>query len=137
MRKLTKKELEFLKKLQEDNDLQFKGLIRKFIIGNTYEPKYKLGDYVKVTEGGHHYIWGCRVVNVNCKIDEINWHLNDKGKETIQYCCTAYDQFGHDHLVIAEESIHGYSTQDFVVGRSDTDQNTFEKKSKYSDCSYL
>lgn len=135
-RKLTKQEQDFLNALCDDKELMAKGFIRRFIIRNTYEPKYKVGDYVKVTDDTCSYIWGNRVVGVNAKIVEINWLIGsgiDKGKECVQYECIAYDQFGNDHYVVAEESIYGNYEKRHIDCLSDTDQNTFEKKSKASD----
>ena len=132
-RKLNKQELELLTKLYGDETLCGRGAIRKFIIRNTYEPKYKVGDYVKITDETYTYIWGNRIVNVNAKITEINWWLNDKGSEFVQYGCVAYDQFGKDHYLVAQESINGSYQRSHIVCASDTDQNTFEKKTKVSD----
>lgn len=133
MRKLRKREIEFLQKLYNDKELECRGCIRKFLLRHTYTPKYKVGDYVKITDDTYSYIWGCRIVNVKCKIDEVNWWLNDKGEECVQYCCTAIDQFGKDHLVCAEESLHGYYTKRHIVGKCKDNKNVFEKKSQYSD----
>ena len=133
MRKLTKRERDFLQRLYDDKDLEYRGCIRKFLIRHTYTPKHKIGDFVKITDDTFSYIWGCRIVNVKCKIDEINWWLNDKGQEYVQYCCTAIDQFGKEHLVIAEESIHGYYEKRHITGVCKDNKNVFDKKSQYSD----
>lgn len=132
MRKLKKKEIELLTKLKEDNDLSGRGHLRAFIIRNTYEPKYKVGDYVKVTDNTYSYIWGNRIVNVNAEITEIKWWLQEKGKEFVQYSCIAYDQDGKDYFLCAEESIDGSYQSRHITGRSRTNKNKFEKKTKYS-----
>lgn len=133
MRKLRKREIEFLQKLYNDKELECRGCIRKFLLRHTYTPKYKVGDYVKITDDTYSYIWGCRIRNVNAKIVDIAWWLNDKGEEKVQYECICYDQFNKDHTLYAEESIHGYYEKRHITGRSKTDKNTFEKKSEYSD----
>lgn len=131
-KKLTKKQIEMLEQLRADKEINGRGYLRMFLIRNTYEPKYKVGDFVKITDTSSR-IWGNTVIDVNARIDEINWWITDKGNECVQYCCTAYDQFGQDHLVCAEESIHGYYEKRHITGRSSTDQNVFEKKNKVSD----
>lgn len=131
-RKLTKNEIKLLEQLRVDDELNGRGLIRQFIIVNTYEPKYKVGDYVKITCDCHEYIWGNRVVEVNAQIKEIRYWVRDKDKEFVQYICKAKDNFGYEHHLCAEESIHGYYQDRHIDGLSNTDQNTFEKKDKYS-----
>ena len=121
-------------KLYDNQELQGRGLIRKFIIRNTYEPKYKVGDYVKVTDDTRCYILGNRIVNVNARVDEISWWLNDKGKECIHYDLYAIDQFGKDHFLCAEESIDGSYQARRIVGKSKTDKNTFKTKCNYDSC---
>lgn len=133
MRELTKQEIEFLTKLYKDKDLEYRGCIRKFILRHTYKPKYKVGDFVKITDDSFSYIWGCRIVNVKCEIKAINWWLNDKGQEFIQYECEAIDQFDNDHLVIAEESINGQYQKRHITGVCKDNKNVFEKKSQFSD----
>lgn len=132
MRKLTKEELELLKKFQEDNELSAKGLIRQFIIRNTYEPKFKVGDFVKVTEECNSYICGKRIKGLNAKVKAINWWLREAGKEFVQYELEVLDQDGKDHFACAEESIHGYYTERHIDGPSDTNINIF-KNTKLSD----
>lgn len=132
-RQLTKEEIELLNKLKSDTTLEGRGLLRQFILRNTYIPKHKVGDYVKVTDDTHSYIWGCRIRNVNAKITEINWYLREKGKECVQYNCYAIDQFGREHFIVAEESLDGSYQERRIVDVSDTDKNIFEKKSDYSD----
>lgn len=132
-KKLTKKQVEFLEKLRNDTELNGRGLLRMFIIRNTYQPKYKVGDFVKITDDTYSYIWGCRIVNVKAKIVEIDWWVRDKGKEYVQYECELFDQFGKKHTIYAEESVHGYYEKRHITGRCKDNQNTFEKKSEYSD----
>lgn len=135
MRDLTKEELDFLTKLYNDKDLELRGCIRKFILRHTYKPKHKIGDYVMITDDTFSYIWGCRIVNVKCVIKDIAWWLNDKGEEFIQYECEAIDQYGQDHFVIAEESLHGRYEKRHITGVCEDNKNVFEKKSQYSDSS--
>lgn len=137
MRKLTQQELDLLNKLYQDKELSFRGSIREFIIRNTYEPKYKVGDYVKVTSLGS-YIWGNPVIEVNAEIKEILWFLDEKGKEQITYGMYAYDQDGKDHYICAEENIkNGQSQSRLIIGKSDTNMNYFKKKSEYSQSTSL
>lgn len=131
-RKLTKEEVELLQKLYNDTSLEGRGAIRRFIIRNTYEPKYKVGDFVKVTEDCYSYICGERIKGLNAKVKEINWWLNDKGEECVQYELEVLDQNGKDHLAVAEESIHGYYEKRHIDGPSDTNINFF-KNVKSSD----
>ena len=138
-RKLTEKELELLNELYSDTELGCRGFIRRFIIRNTYEPKYKVGDYVKVVDNSSR-IWGCVCNNVNAKIVNISWWLGsliNKGEEMVQYECVCYDQFGKEHTLFAEESVCGNYQKRHISGYSDTDQNTFEKKSECSDSTDL
>ena len=131
-RTLNKKEKDLLNKLYTDKELNGRGLIRKFIVRNTYKPKYKIGDCVKITDDSYSYIWGNRIVNVKAKIVDIDWWLNDKDKEYVQYECIALDQDGHEHTLFAEESIYGYYQSRRVRGKCKDNKNVFEKKSKYS-----
>ena len=135
-RKLTKEEVELLKKLQEDKDLNFRGFIRQFIICNTYEPKYKVGDFVKVTDTNYCYIHGERINGLNAKVTAINWWVRDKGQEFVQYELEILDQNGKDHFACAEESIYGYYQPRHIDGPSDTNVNHF-KNVKSSDSSSL
>lgn len=129
MRKLTDAEKQFLETLYKDTSLEGRGALRCFIIRNTYEPKYKIGDFVKVSDFTGHYIYGLPVRGINMKIEEINWWLKDKGEECVQYCGTARDQYGKEFYIVAEESIHGKYTSRHVDGPSDTDMNELKKKS--------
>ena len=63
MRKLTKEEKAFLDKLYADKELQFRGYVRQFIITNTYTPKYKIGECVRVSVD----IYGKPIRNVKMK----------------------------------------------------------------------
>ena len=125
-RQLTNEELQLLKQMQADKDLQLKGLIRQFIIANTYEPKYRVGDYVKVTDDSYAYICGERIKGLNAKITEINWWLRDKGQEFVQYELEILDQNGKNHFSCAEESIHGYYEKRHIDGLSNTNINVFK-----------
>ena len=126
-RKLTEQELQLLDKLYNDKELQFRGFIRKFKIANTYEPKYKIGDFVKVTDDTFTYICGERIRDLNAKVTDINWWLNDKGEEFVQYELEILDQKGRDHFACAEESINGQWQKRRITGTSDTNVNHFKK----------
>lgn len=131
-RTLNKKEKELLERLYSDKELNGRGFIRKFIIRNTYEPKYKVGDFVKITDDSYHYIWGNRIVNVKAKVVNIDWWLNDKGQECVQYECVALDQDGKEITLFAEESINGNYQKRHITGRCKDNNNVFAKKSEYS-----
>lgn len=133
-KKLTKKQIELLESLYDNQELNGRGHLRMFLIRNTYEPKYKIGDFVKISDDTATYIWGNRIVDVKAKVVDIDWWLGEKGKEHVQYECIAYDQFGKDHTLFAEESIHGNYQSRHITGRCKTDKNTFKIKSKVSDC---
>lgn len=135
-RKLNDQELKVLNELANDKELMGKRFIKRFIIRNTYEPKYKVGDYVKVSDDTFTYIWGCRIKGVNARITEVSFLLGggiDDGDECVQYELECYDQFGKSHFLCAEESVWGKYEKRHIVGLSNTDQNTFEKKSEHSD----
>lgn len=132
-RQLSKEEIELLTKLKLDTTLEGRGLLRQFILRNTYIPKYKIGDFVKVTDDTYTYIWGCRIRDVNMKITNIDWCIREKGNEFIQYEGYAIDQFGQKHFLCTEESLDGRFQQRRITGISDTDKNNFEKRSDYSD----
>lgn len=128
-RKLTNKELELLNKLYEDTSLEGRGAIRRFIIRNTYEPKFKVGDCVVVSVDHGEYIYGKLIQGVKMKIEEIEWWLSDKGQECVQYCGTALEEgTDRDFYIVAEESIHGKHTCRHVDGSADNNINTFVKK---------
>lgn len=132
-RKLTKEEIELLQKLYNDETLKAKGYIRRFIIRNTYEPKCKVGDFVKVTDTTLTYICGERINGLNAKIIDINWLIGPaikKGEECIQYELEILDQDGKDHFACAEESIHGKYTERHIDCASDTNINTFKNVKK-------
>ena len=131
-RKLNKKEKGFLENLHNDQELSGRGLISKIIIRNTYQPKYKIGDCVTITDDSYSYIWGNRIVNVKAKIVDIDWWLNDKDKEYVQYECIALDQDGMEHTLFAEESIYSHFQSRRVTGKCKDNKNVFEKKSKHS-----
>lgn len=130
-RTLNEKEKELLEKLYSDKELSGRGSIRKFIIRNTYQPKYKIGDFVTITDNNNHFIWGNRIINVKAKIVEIDWWLNDKDEEYVQYECIALDQDGGEFTLFAEESIHGHYQSRRITGTCKDNKNIFEKKNKY------
>ena len=129
MRKLTKEEKAFLDKLYADKELQFRGYVRQFIITNTYEPKYKVGDFVRVSVDRGEYIYGKPIRNVKAQINEILWFTNTKGKETITYSCTALEKgTNKDFCVCAEERMNGLPTNRHIIGKAEDNLNTFEKR---------
>ena len=136
MRKLSKKEQGILEELANDTELGFRGLLRRFILGNTYEPKYKVGDYVKITDNTSTYICGARIKNLNARITEVTWIMGSavkKGEEHILYECEVKDQNGKGHFACVEEAIDTDYTcklRSFVVGKSDTDINNFPNADK-------
>lgn len=130
MRKLTNEERALLETLYNDSELIGRGNIRKFLIANTYEPKYKIGDFVMITDTST-TLHGNRAVNIKTKIEEIRYWLNDKGKETITYCGTAKDQHGNTYFMCAEESIHGKPTERHITARCTDNLNEIEIKSKH------
>lgn len=128
-RKLTHQEIVMLDKLYSDKSLENRGAIRRFIIRNTYEPKYKIGDCVIVSVDRGEYIYGKLIQGVKMKIEEINWWLSDKGDEHVQYCGTALEEGTNKNFyIVAEESIHGYHTQRHIDGPADNNINVFQKK---------
>lgn len=130
MRKLTKEEKAFLDKLYADKELQFRGYVRQFIITNTYKPKYKIGDFVRVSVDRGEYIYGKPIHNVKMKITEILWFTDTKGKETITYCGTALEKgTDNDFHICAEERMNGLPTNRHIIGKAEDNLNTFEKKS--------
>lgn len=129
-RKLTAEEVKTLETLYKDDGLIFKGLIRRFILANTYEPKYKVGDYVLITDRSTQ-IYGNRAINIKCKITELHYWLQDKGKECITYSAIALDESGNDYFLCAEESINGEPQQRYISGRCTDNINHFEKKSQH------
>lgn len=134
MRKLTKEEKAFLDKLYADKELRFRGDIRQFIIGNTYEPKYKVGDFVKVTDTSRVFICGQRVKNLNARVVKIGWATREKDGEYITYELAVLDQHGREHCAFAEEpigkAVKQYVLDRFITGKSDTDKNNFADTSK-------
>ena len=127
MRKLTQEEVELLKKLYNDEELRFRGDIRQFIICNTYEPKYKVGDFVKVTDTSRVFICGQRVKNLNARVVKIGWATREKDGEYITYELAVLDQYGREHCAFAEEpigkAVKQYVLDRFITGKSDTDRN--------------
>ena len=130
-RKLTEQEVKMLKELYKDKELLGKGLIRQFILMNTYEPHYKVGDYVKITDLST-TLYGNRARDIKCKITQIDFWFRDKGKEMITYEAVALDQDGHEFFMCAEESLNGTPQSRHITGRCDDNINVIEKKSKYS-----
>jgi hypothetical protein len=134
MRKLTKEEKAFLDKLYADNELQFRCFARQFIIANTYAPKYKVGECVKVTDTTRTYICGQRIKNLNARVVKIGWCLRDKDREYITYELAVLDQHGREHCAFAEEPIGNavltFVLDRFITGKSDTDRNNFTDTTK-------
>lgn len=134
MRKLSQEEVELLKKLYNDEELRFRGDIRQFIIGNTYTPKYKVGDFVKVTDTSRTFICGQRINNLNARVVKIGWALRDKDREYITYELAVLDQHGREHCAFAEEpigkAVYPYVRERFITGKSDTDKNNFANLDK-------
>ena len=129
MRKLTKEEKAFLDKLYADKELQFRGYVRQFIITNTYEPKYKVGECVRVTIDRGEYIYGKPIKNVKAKITEILFFTEAKGKECITYVGTALEKgTKNDFQVCAEERVDGTPTNRHIIGKAEDNLNTFEKR---------
>ena len=132
-RKLTTEEIELLNQLANDKDLACKWFLERYIIRNTYEPKYKVNDYVKITDDTYSYIYGNRITNVNAKIVGISWMLGSLVDNTcVLYECHALDQDNKSHTIFATEDVNGHYSKTHITGRSMTDKNFFEKKSKYS-----
>ena len=130
MRKLTQEEKAFLNKLYEDRGLIFNRYVRMFIVANTYEPKYKVGDFVRVSVDRGEYIYGKPIRNVKAQINEILWWLDKKGEEHITYSCTALEKgTDKDFCVCAEERMNGLPTNRHIIGKAEDNLNTFEKKS--------
>lgn len=134
MRKLTQEEVELLKKLYNDEELRFRGDIRQFIICNTYEPKYKVGDFVKVTDTSRVFICGQRVNNLNARVVKIGWVTREKDGEYITYELAVLDQLGREHCAFAEEpigkAVKSFVLDRFITGKSDTDINNFDDTDK-------
>jgi hypothetical protein len=129
MRKLTQEEKAFLDKLYADKELRFRGYIRQFIITNTYEPKYKVGECVRVTIDNGEYIYGKPIRNVKMKITEILWFTDTKGTETITYGGIALEKgTNNDFYICAEERIDGTPTNRHIIGKATDNLNTFEKR---------
>jgi len=129
MRKLTKEEKAFLDKLYADKELQFRGYVRQFIITNTYEPKYKVGDFVRVSVDRGEYIYGKPIRDVKAQIYEILWFTDTKGAETITYGCTALEKgTKNDFHIFVEERIDGTPTPRHIIGKATDNLNTFEKR---------
>ena len=129
MRKLTKEEKAFLDKLYADKELQFRGYVRQFIITNTYTPKYKIGECVRVSVDRGEYIYGKPIRNVKMKITKMLWFTDTKGKETITYCGTALEKgTNNDFHICAEERIDGTPTNRHIIGKAEDNLNTFEKR---------
>lgn len=128
-RKLTDKEIAFLENLQHDSELFARGFIRKFIVRNSYEPKYKIGDFVKVTDDTSTYICGERIKELNAVITNIDWMIGpaiSKDDECVQYELEVLDQNCKSHVAFAEESFTGKYEKRRIVGYSDTYKNTFK-----------
>lgn len=122
-----------------DSELKGKLLLKRFVIRNTYEPKYKVGDFVKITDTSYTYVCGQRIVKLNAVITEVNWALSclDEGAEFIGYSCDILDQNGKRHFAYAQEPIGKYCVPTcYIVGKSDTATNNFDtekmKKGDYT-----
>ena len=104
------------------------------IICNTYEPKYKVGDFVKVTDTSRVFICGQRVKNLNARVVKIGWVTREKDGEYITYELAVLDQRGREHCAFAEEPIGNavpqYALERFITGKSDTDKNNFADTNK-------
>lgn len=137
-RKLTKAEIDFLQNLLKDEGIKGKLLLERFLLRNTYEPKYKIGDFVSITDDTASYIWGNRIVNVNAKVVELYWSLcSTQSDYCIQYKLECIDQDNKTHTLFAEENLNGSYTQRHINGLSNTDKNVFTKKSRYSQSTSL
>lgn len=70
--KMTKKQIETLQKMMEQPDTKGKKLLDQVIWLNTVKPKYKVGDFVEVSDPGH-YIGGVPVKNFHARVDKVNF----------------------------------------------------------------
>ena len=138
MRKLTNQELKTLKSLMNDSELKGKGFLNSFILRNTYEPKYKLGDYVVFTELGS-VIKGNRVRDFNGQITKISYCVSPmlQGEEYIQYEIYAKDQNGEKYFCCCEEYLNGKKGDRFISRKTNTDINVIDAKSDIKQASYL
>lgn len=67
---MKKSELKTLETLLAQEGTKGKKLLERFIWLNTHEPKYKVGEYYKVSDQGH-YVFGVPVIDMNGKIVEV------------------------------------------------------------------
>ena len=141
MRKLSKKEQGILQNLMSDNELKGRLLLKRYVIRNTYEPKYKVGDFVKITDTSSSHICGVRVNNLNAVITEVLWILNtvEEDYEFIGYKCDVLDQDGKKHFAYVQEPIGKLcKPRAYIVGKSNTATNNFDtEKMKKGDYFYL
>lgn len=138
MRKLTKQEITTLKALISDKELKGKNYLNSYILLNTYEPKYKEGDYVKFS-CYREFIYGNEIINFKGKITKIFYCISPmfKGEEHIQYEIIAKDQNGNEFTNFCEEYINGKKADRFIIEKTDSDINKIDRKSKHSQSTIL
>lgn len=123
MKKLTQQEVDFLQELYYGKDFQNKGLLREFIICNTYEPQYKKGDYVKVTNR-QTMVYGLQVKEFNAKVIDSAIVAKHKEREYVRYSLIAKINNREGILLSATHYLNGKQDKDnYITGISDTDNN--------------
>lgn len=131
MKKTFKKaELQLLQKIANDERFHHRGFIKRFIKVNEYQPKYKVGDCVKIDDP-YSYIYGVRCIGIKAKIVEIDWccgTANKINEMCVQYECVAIVN-GKEFTMFAEEMLDGSYTRRHITGKAKTNEQTLVKKS--------
>lgn len=132
MRKLTDQEIATIRALINDNELKGKNYLNSYILLNTYEPKYKIGDFVKFS-CYREFIYGNEIINFKGKIEKINYCVSPmfKGEEHIQYEIIAKTENSENFTCYCEEYLNGKKADRFIIEKTDSDINKIERKSKY------
>lgn len=122
---MTKKQLNVLNELMQDKDFKGKGTLDWLIWRNTCTPKFKIGDYVKITDYACR-IYGHQVIDFNAKVIKIMYR---HGSKEVQYeleiiCKIDGKEDYRTSLFPMESSIHK---------KAENNTNYLgEQKSKYS-----
>lgn len=99
MTKLTKGEVNTLNRLLEKDGIRGKKLLKWVLWANQYEPKYKLGDRVLVTDR-RHIVGGKRVVDFNGVVTDVAFRRDlVDGIGYVQYEVTV-------NVILADSGVH-------------------------------
>lgn len=132
---LNKRQQDFLNKLAEDETLVYRGFIKRFILVNTHEPTYQVGDYVRFSDPLTS-VYGQRVRNFNGKVVKIRILAGTPVEfKNIRFLYEIQSVVDGKKLdFYADEFLSGETSDRPIHGKSTTDVNVIQKKNDIEQC---